>query len=106
MVCPLEGRHQSLIAKTSRRYELLLRFFQFLKDEFEDLKIKCQRELGDGPFWHGLQFMIDDAQKEKEPFCFNANPLLEMKHIHAKWLVIVERINTRGKTIGKQEKGT
>ena len=37
LVCPLEGRHQSLIAKTSRRYELLLRFFQFLKDKFEDL---------------------------------------------------------------------
>ena len=50
--------------------------------------------------------MIDDAQKEKEQLCFNANPLLEMKHMHANWLVIVERINTRGKTIGKQEKGT
>ena len=37
LVCPLEGRHQSLIAKTSKRYELLLRFFQFLKDEFEEL---------------------------------------------------------------------
>ena len=53
-----------------------------------------------------LQFMIDDPQKEKEPICFNTNPLLEMKHIHAKWLVTVERINTRGKTIRKQEKRT